>query len=205
MLDGAANCQKCHEPDYSISAAKCLACHQPIAERMAEKRGVHREITGDCEMCHPEHGGRDADLLPLDPDDFDHAEETGFALVGRHAAIAKQCKKCHTTRSYLTVTAACSSCHEDPHQGNLGRDCATCHAPTTPFRKASRAFHKQGLFPLQGRHLAVPCADCHWDGVIKGTPTRCFDCHWIRRQDDPSGPGWGTSARTATGRSRGPP
>ena len=38
--------------------------------------------------------------------------------------------------------------------------------------------------PLEGRHLAVPCAECHLDGQIKATPTRCYDCHWIRRQDD---------------------
>jgi hypothetical protein len=48
----------------------------------------------------------------------------------------------------------------------------------------SRAFHKATAFPLDGRHLAVPCASCHLNGAMKGTPTSCFSCHWERRQDD---------------------
>jgi hypothetical protein len=49
----------------------------------------------------------------------------------------------------------------------------------------SRAFHKTTVFPLEGRHLSVPCESCHIKGVIQGTPTTCYDCHWVRRQDDP--------------------
>ncbi len=48
----------------------------------------------------------------------------------------------------------------------------------------SRAFHKDGVFTLTGKHLSVPCASCHIRGQIKGTPTTCADCHWARRQDD---------------------
>ena len=48
----------------------------------------------------------------------------------------------------------------------------------------SRAFHKSTGFPLDGKHLAVPCGSCHLDGQYKGTPTKCADCHWVRRQDD---------------------
>ena len=48
----------------------------------------------------------------------------------------------------------------------------------------SRAFHKTVVFPLEGRHLDVPCASCHIKGQVKGTPTTCADCHWNRRQDD---------------------
>jgi len=49
----------------------------------------------------------------------------------------------------------------------------------------NRAFHKDTAFPLDGRHLTVPCASCHSNGVTKGTPTSCATCHWVRRQDDP--------------------
>lgn len=48
----------------------------------------------------------------------------------------------------------------------------------------SRAFHKDTVFPLEGRHLTVACAQCHIKGVTKGTPTTCYGCHWERRQDD---------------------
>ena len=46
-LEGIANCQKCHEPGRKVTAAKCLACHKPIAERIAAKKGVHRNVTDD--------------------------------------------------------------------------------------------------------------------------------------------------------------
>jgi len=52
------------------------------------------------------------------------------------------------------------------------------------WETASRAFHKDTAFPLDGRHLTVACASCHLNGVTKGTPTTCASCHWERRQDD---------------------
>lgn len=183
-LEGAANCGKCHGDDMTIGAERCLACHAPIAARIAAKKGVHREVAGDCQVCHIEHQGADADLRPLDPKEFDHAAETGFPLEGKHAGLAANCPACHKTRSYLNNSPDCSSCHVDPHQGGMKQSCASCHTPAG-WERASRAFHKAGLFPLEGRHLSVPCASCHLDGRIKGTPTRCYDCHWVRRQDDP--------------------
>ncbi len=57
-------------------------------------------------------------------------------------------------------------------------------AVRTQWETPNRAFHKTTDFPLDGRHLTVPCQSCHVNGVFKGTPTTCFDCHWIRRQDD---------------------
>ena len=183
-LEGAANCQKCHDQDNAIVAERCLSCHAPVATRIAAKKGVHREIAGDCQVCHVEHQGADADLRPLDPQDFDHKPETGFPFEGRHATLAKNCPACHKTRSYLNNRRNCDFCHADPHQGGMTQSCESCHNPVG-WNFASRAFHKAGLFPLEGRHLSVPCASCHLDGLIKGTPTRCYDCHWIRRQDDP--------------------
>jgi len=46
------------------------------------------------------------------------------------------------------------------------------------------ASHEQTNFPLLGMHRTVPCADCHLNGVLAGTPTACEACHWDRRQDD---------------------
>jgi hypothetical protein len=178
----AGGCETCHAAPGKIDAARCLTCHQPVAARIAAKRGVHRDVTGDCEACHQEHQGADADLRPLDAQSFDHPAETGFPLGGAHAKAA--CSSCHKTRSYLGNKPDCQSCHAEPHRGTLGRDCAACHSPASAFRSASRAFHKIGLFPLEGKHLSVACSSCHWNGVTKGTPTRCYDCHWVRRQDD---------------------
>ncbi len=183
-LEGAPNCSKCHESGKTIRTEKCLACHDKIAARIVAGKGVHRDVTGDCEACHVEHQGAGVDLRPLEKDSFDHRDEAGFPLEGRHASLAKDCGACHRTRSFLELKPACDSCHGDPHQGAMTEACATCHTPAG-WSNASRDFHKAGPFPLEGRHLTVPCASCHIDRVVKGTPRRCYDCHWIRRRDDP--------------------
>jgi len=183
-LEGAPNCVKCHESGKAVKAEKCLACHDKISARMAARKGIHRDVTGDCQDCHVEHQGVDVDLRPLEKDQFDHREETGFPLEGKHAPLAKDCGACHRARSFLEVKPACDACHGDPHQGAMLETCTACHTPAG-WPNAARDFHKAGPFPLEGRHLTVPCASCHINGVVKGTPRRCYDCHWIRRQDDP--------------------
>ncbi|MCK5377204.1 MAG: cytochrome c family protein, partial [Acidobacteria bacterium] len=139
-LEGIGSCEKCHEPGKGISAKKCLGCHRPIAKRMASKSGVHRDVGDDCVACHVEHAGRDADIRPLDKRDFDHLEETGFALDGLHEKVAKDCSKCHKTRSYLELTPDCASCHKDVHKGALGIGCVGCHSTTASFRDTGLAF-----------------------------------------------------------------
>ncbi|PWB77435.1 MAG: hypothetical protein C3F15_03390, partial [Holophagae bacterium] len=186
-IDNPDSCDSCHNDAGEVEGERCLVCHDLIADRIVAKKGVHREVTvKDCATCHAEHGGRDVDLRPLDRDSFDHAAEAGFALEGFHGEFRGDCARCHTSRSFLTLNPKCVTCHEDVHKGTLGGECTTCHAVDAHFKNASRAFHKSTLLPLEGRHLDVPCADCHWDGQLKGTPTRCYDCHWIRRQDDPN-------------------
>jgi hypothetical protein len=185
-FDDPDSCENCHNDDYEVEGDRCLICHDRIAARMDADKGVHRDVTvDDCAVCHPEHGGRDAEMLPIDRDDFDHATETGFALEGFHGEFSGDCSRCHTTRSFLELNPDCASCHDDAHQGTLGQECRSCHGVDSHFKNASRAFHKSALLPLEGRHLDVACADCHTDGIIIGTPNRCYDCHWIRRQDTP--------------------
>jgi len=178
-LEGLANCQKCHEPGRQVTAGRCLACHKPIADRMARKTGVHRDVTDDCVTCHVEHAGVDAELRPFDAARFDHAAETGFPLDGLHAPLARECSRCHKTRSFLTLSPACASCHSDVHKGTLGSACATCHATGVPFRQASRTFdHGRSAFPLAGAHRDVACARCHRDGRFKGLAFQeCSACH----------------------------
>jgi hypothetical protein len=178
-LEGIANCEKCHEPGKGVSAKKCLSCHKPVAERIAAKRGVHRDVTDDCVMCHVEHAGRDADIRPLDTTDFNHLEETGFALDGLHAKLAVDCSKCHKSRSYLTLDPACGSCHKDPHKGTLSATCVGCHSTVVAFRETGLAFdHSTAAYPLVGAHQTVECAACHPNRAYKGLRfSECSSCH----------------------------
>ena len=150
-LEGAANCVKCHASGATVKSEACLACHPAIGGRIASKKGVHRDVTGDCEVCHVEHKGRDVDLRPLERSGFDHKGETGFALEGRMAVPPLNCASCHKTRSYLALKPECQSCHTDPHQGAMNAPCASCHNPKG-WTNAARSFHEKTMFPLTGRH-----------------------------------------------------
>jgi len=184
-------CQKCHRSEtgtfpagsatavrYKPLALECRACHQdPHLGQLGAR----------CETCHTSASFKQ-------PTRYVHLREkkSGF-FVAAHAKA--DCQACHkketgafpsgkgTAVRYTADPAACASCHTDPHKGTLGPDCASCHTPAQ-WGGASRAFHKAGAFPLDGRHLLVPCASCHLKGVVKGTPTSCYDCHWVRHQDD---------------------
>ena len=174
-----AHCQKCHEQGKQVSATRCLECHKPVAERIAQKKGVHRAAGSDCVKCHIEHGGLDTDLRHFDEKKFDHAREAGYPLDGKHAPIAAQCAKCHKTRSYLTLKPDCASCHQDPHKGKLGPACATCHAVSVAFKDTVKLFdHSKAAFQLDGAHRTVLCEKCHAGKVWKGLKFQlCTDCH----------------------------
>lgn len=134
---GESDCAACHETGGAVAPAKCLACHTEIASRIAAQKGYHRDKAAACALCHAEHQGRQASLVPLDKAAFDHAE-TGAELRGAHLR-AKDCDVCHTAsnsyprskgRSYLFKAAGCRACHASPHPG--GQDlCLSCHSETS--------------------------------------------------------------------------
>lgn len=130
---GETDCAACHAAPGKTSPAKCLACHTEIASRIAAKTGFHRDKPDDCAICHAEHQGREADIVPLDPENFDHSE-TGADLRGAHLR-ARQCGVCHTAansfprsagRSYLLKVPGCRGCHVPPHPGRQ-KSCLACH------------------------------------------------------------------------------
>ncbi len=178
-LEGLASCQKCHTPGHEVTAGKCLACHAPIADRMARKTGVHRNVTGDCTTCHVEHQGAEADLRHFDTRGFNHAAETGFPLEGQHAKLAGACASCHKQRTFLSARPVCASCHTDAHKGTLGSDCTRCHSTAVPFKQARGQFdHARARFQLTGAHRTVDCQKCHVAGVFRGLHfDTCASCH----------------------------
>ena len=130
---GEADCSACHTAPGKTAPAKCLACHTEIASRIAAQRGFHRDKADDCAVCHAEHQGRQAKIVPLDIADFDHTE-TGADLQGAHLKV-KACDTCHTpantlprtyAKSYLFRVPGCRACHTPPHPGRQDQ-CADCH------------------------------------------------------------------------------
>jgi len=178
-LEGLSNCEKCHERGRRVTPAKCLTCHAPIAQRIQQKKGVHRDAGGGCVTCHVDHAGVDGELRPFDRVSFDHARDAGFALSGRHAPLAAKCDSCHKTRSFLTTSPACGSCHTDTHKGSLGSSCEKCHSVAAPFASARTTFdHATTAFALSGAHRTVTCASCHKGSGFKvANFSSCTSCH----------------------------
>jgi hypothetical protein len=178
-LEGASNCEKCHERGRRVTAARCLTCHAPIAQRIAQKKGVHRNVKDECVTCHADHAGVDGELRPFDQARFDHAVEAGFALAGKHAPVAAKCAMCHKTRSFVTASPSCATCHEDKHKGALGSGCERCHSVDVAFAASSRAFdHSRAAFALTGAHRTVACASCHRTPNYKVAKfSTCAGCH----------------------------
>jgi hypothetical protein len=164
-------CADCHANNLTAFGVEtCDACHAELAPaRMA----AHREdFGGQCLGCHD---GIDRFSA------FDH-DLAAFPLAGAHAAAS--CSRCHTAAATADFTRApldCVGCHrdDDAHLGGLGADCVTCH--TTERWEDATFDHSRTLFPLEGEHAQVECAECHRGGRFEGTPAACVDCH---EQDD---------------------
>jgi len=181
-------CEKCHVREkgqfpagtgeavrYKPILTNCSTCHQDY------HRGQFKE---DCAKCHTTQGFK--------PTIFDHAM-SNFKLEGAHLRLT--CERCHKPEEFETpppkvtlvrfkpVPQNCDGCHKDPHKGQFGNNCAQCHTPEKWITE-SRTFHNQTRFPLNGRHLTVPCQSCHLKKVFAGTPITCYECHWVRKEDD---------------------
>jgi hypothetical protein len=198
-LDHPTQCFQCHARGGGMTQ-RCLDCHTGIAAQRKGGRGLHgREARDkDCAGCHPDHAGRDFDLVKWDEgaaERFDH-RRTGYALTGKHAAL--ECQDCHQAKHqrpaavaagatrepahrWLGLGTACRSCHADPHKTRFGNDCEKCH--TTRDWKAieSKRFdHDLTRYPLRGKHASVRCESCHDPASATGkTPPfeSCGSCH----------------------------
>lgn len=174
------DCDQCHSSfKKGRQDALCLLCHEDIDKDISRKRGFHGAIPNisitDCKYCHSEHKGREADIVRLDPDTFDH-DMTEFALAGDHVKVA--CMDCHGTgKKYRDAPSRCVACHEadEPHKGRLGKKCGNCH-DERDWRQSDYD-HNETNFPLRGKHLEIRCDLCHANERYENTPSTCISCH----------------------------
>ncbi len=173
-------CSSCHKMfDKEGQRQLCLDCHEDVADDVNTESGFHglrAEIQNEqCSTCHAEHEGRDAIVVIMDEETFDH-RFTDFQLEEAHDEAA--CEDCHSSElKYREASSDCVDCHREdaPHEDTMGADCAECHQPTEWLD--AEYDHDATDYPLIGEHLQVECLDCHADRTFPKPENTCFDCH----------------------------
>jgi hypothetical protein len=160
----ATACRGCHGDGRFVGAPRaCSGCHP-------DRR--HRGRFGsDCEGCHDETAWAPAR-------GFDHAR-TGFALDQAHARVG--CADCHGRDGMrfagVAAPTACQTCHAPPHGKQFGSRCTGCHS-TASFRAVPAFDHAARTdFPLELRHAALPCLQCHDARQRPVVHRACRTCH----------------------------
>lgn len=187
------DCKRCHRPFTKVGQSRlCRDCHKEVDADVQRKKGFHGRLPGiadgDCKTCHTEHEGRDADIVQLNRDTFDH-HATDFRLEGAHAKL--ECGGCHDPKAkFRKAPSACIGCHrdDDRHKGRLGKACADCHTAKA-WRDARFDHDAKTEFPLEGKHRDAICGACHVGERFENTPKDCVACH---RLNDVHGGRFGT-------------
>jgi len=174
-----ADCDRCHLPfSRDKQDTLCHDCHEAVAADIAGKQGYHGRAgvqRTDCRHCHTDHKGRDADVIQLGIETFDH-DITDYPLRGAHAST--RCSLCHLQeKKYRDAPATCAACHEqdDVHKGGLGDKCTDCH--TEGSWKRQEFDHDKTEFMLREKHAELECNSCHVGRQYKETTQECYGCH----------------------------
>lgn len=178
--DIETECSSCHKLfDRAEQRALCLDCHEDVASDINNSTGFHGRSneanTDECATCHTDHEGRDADILGLDEDSFDHVF-TDFELLGKH--LEAGCADCHAPEEkHRDAPGECIDCHleDDVHKDSLGTECADCHNETDWLEVTFD--HDTTDYPLVGKHADTDCLGCHETQVFEDPPQNCYGCH----------------------------
>ncbi len=187
LIDGHAkiqqDCKQCHVRGRDLTQNDlCLDCHEKVSADVHNRKGFHGRSeqveSVQCRSCHTDHKGRDADIVWLDQDRFNH-EMSDYRLIGKHRQA--KCESCHESdKHYREAPSACIDCHkkDDVHKNKLGKKCGSCHNPKA---WSSEQFdHDQTAFKLRFAHKQVACDLCHVENRYKKTPKTCVSCHAIK-------------------------
>jgi hypothetical protein len=189
-LHTQVKCQQCHTPGADdkprftgLAFGQCADCHtDPHKGSFAQQ---------SCQSCHNTSAWKRVSNTALSQN-FDHSK-TQYPLAGKHQQV--DCISCHRKGDFKQPLAfgKCMDCHQDEHQGQFamrtdGGECASCHS-VDGFKPAKFGLkeHQSTAYPLQGKHAALQCSQCH---IPRGQETlykikfeRCLDCHKDEHQE----------------------
>ena len=178
-------CSQCHDAWRGVSAVRCETCHTTIKQERENALGLHGRFRNadQCQMCHTDHQGHEANITQLAANHFDHNRSTLFTLAQHQANPDNTpitCQDCHTQNSYDPALVDCTTCHtalDTPfmaeHDKQFGSDCLACHDGVDRLAQFDHAL----FFVLDGAHHTTDCQDCHQERIFQGTPRECSQCH----------------------------
>lgn len=174
----AVDCDSCHPKAatgvYIGLSTDCVSCHLKDYQSASSPNHASADFPLTCQTCHGVDRWQGAK--------FNHAQVTGFALVGAHVRL--DCSSCHKGQLYKGTPRDCFGCHAQDYNrtsnpnhvaANFPKDCAICH--DSEHWQGVRFDHSQTGFALTGAHITARCDTCHVAGRYKGTPRECFSCH----------------------------
>jgi hypothetical protein len=191
----AGQCSLCHAPFWSgiTMADRCVTCHTDVAAQWQDPSTLHGVLRQDnpdlsCKNCHPDHRGSDSPLVDLSNTSFPH-NSFGFMLTSHKVKTDGSqfgCNDCHGLVYTSFDKTICSSCHTQTnaafmqtHTQNFGNDCLACHDGVDSY--GPNFTHKGVPFQLTGRHIRVPCGQCHLESRnitdLQTTAQDCNSCH----------------------------
>ncbi len=171
---GTLECKQCHSADTTFASAKtdCVSCH-------SEPQSHAGMFGTDCAACHTAFDWRPAKINDVA---FDHrfAKFTLDVHTVDYNQAPMLCTACHTNQKLTFDPQPCLNCHGDhdktfmdKHVQQYGTQCLVCHDGVDRLH----GFDHMVVFPLDGKHANLQCADCHKNNQFRGTDAKCVACH----------------------------
>jgi hypothetical protein len=169
-VDFETECSRCHAPLETTQDVLCTNCHSNVNTQIKIQNGTHGHIenVNECARCHSDHQGRDFDLTRAAFTYFDHTM-THFSLAWHQVnydATPMPCNACHNIElGFSTAMDNCAYCHASEdiayilgHIQDYDENCLLCHDGQDRMVDFD---HQATAFPLDGRHAALSCNECH--------------------------------------------
>ena len=178
------DCNLCHKSEtglrFNPTGQTCIDCHTKDFRATKNPNHSKLNLSTDCASCHSSTTAEWVTTTFPNHASF-------YPLTGGHAAIAKDCEKCHIGGNYNNTPTECVGCHKvdfgktvNPNHAklNLSTDCASCHTTAPGWQPAKFPIHDD-FYPLTGVHktIANNCAECHKGGNYNPMPSDCNSCH----------------------------
>jgi mono/diheme cytochrome c family protein len=167
-----ADCSSCHKNGvYSGTPTQCVACHLDEYNQAREPNHLQAGFSTECQICHG------IDAISWQGAILDH--NLVWPLRGAHLSLA--CNECHANGYDLPQN--CYGCHQadyqattDPNhlEAGFSTNCEICHGIDAITWEGAVFNHNQ-IWPLQGAHQHLDCAECHSHGY--DLPRNCYGCH----------------------------